>query len=425
MSGPTPSIPLAAEDRAILDLESPTVVGHTCKVIELAPDGATVDAIRTRLASRLSDASLLTRCLSNSGPAPCWIQDPLFDITQHVVAAPPGPPLDIEDVRSLVGQLFTQRLPRDRPLWRIDVAPLANGGTVLIWRIHHALADGITIIRLAEILLWDGHLRHSAARSAISTPGTGGLEQDQNRRRLHLASFLRREFAESGPSPFDGTIGTRREVGFTTVSLPQLRHAAHELAGATVNDALLSAVAGALRSWIEWHHGTIGDVRVRVPVSLHGSGEDSANRDSFFNVILPLHIADPIERLRAVRAQTAIRKAEHDAELEGALMQALRIASPSLQKFATRLQDHPRRFAVSVSNVPGPREPVTVLGAQVRSLASVVEIGNRHALRVAAMSLSDQLSLGFCADPSLVPDVQIMAGAAHTEVERIVTEASG
>jgi hypothetical protein len=156
-------------------------------------------------------------------------------------------------------------------------------------------------------------------------------------------------------------------------------------------------------------------------VSLHGTGDHDSNHDSFFNLTLPVHIADPIERLRTVRAATAVRKAEHDADLEGALMQALSIASPSLQKFASRLQDNPRRFAVSVSNVPGPAEPVSMLGTPVRLLASVVEIGDRHALRIAAMSLGDCLSLGFCADPSVVPDVQVMAGSAHAEVQRLIS----
>jgi hypothetical protein len=210
-------------------------------------------------------------------------------------------------------------------------------------------------------------------------------------------------------------------VGFTAVPLPELRRAAHDLAGATVNDALLSAVAGALRSWIELEHGTLGDVRVRVPVSLHNPDDVSSNRDSFFNLSLPVHIADPTARLRAVRAATAIRKAAHDAELEDALMRDLSGVSPTLRKFASRLQDNPRRFAVSVSNVPGPRSRVTLLGIPVRSLASVVEIGQRHALRIAAMSLGDQLSLGFCADPALVPDVQIMAAAANAEAEKLVT----
>src|SRR6478735_8505419 len=342
-------VPLAAEDRAILDLECATVVGHTCKVIELTPGGPTIEAIRTRMASRMADVPLLTRRLGGSAQAPSWVQDPHFDISRHVVAAS-SPKLDDDGLRNLVADLFAQRLERDRPLWRMDVAALANGGTVLIWRIHHALADGSTIMRLARILLWDAHEDEAAAPAPVVATA---LANDQARRRIHLSGFLRREFAEAGRSPFDGVIGTRRAVGFTAVPLPELRRAAHDLAGATVNDALLSAVAGALRSWIELEHGTLDDVRVRVPVSLHNPDDVSSNRDSFFNLSLPVHIADPTARLRAVRAATAIRKAAHDAELEDVLMRDLSGVSPTLRKFASRLQDNPRRFAVSVSNVPG------------------------------------------------------------------------
>ncbi|HYI38401.1 MAG TPA: WS/DGAT domain-containing protein, partial [Thermoleophilaceae bacterium] len=69
----------------------------------------------------------------------------------------------------------------------------------------------------------------------------------------------------------------------------------------------------------------------------------------------------------------------------------------------------PRHFAVNVSNVPGPRTPVSVLGAPVESLHSIAEIGERHALRISAVSMADTLCFGFCADPAIVDDLQAMA----------------
>jgi hypothetical protein len=174
-----------------------------------------------------------------------------------------------------------------------------------------------------------------------------------------------------------------------------------------------------VRCYIEARHGSLSDIRVRVPVSLHHEADASANRDSFFSLKLPLHIADPVERLHVVRSATVLRKRAHDAEREDALLRELSKSVP-LQRFVERLNANPRRFAVSVSNVPGPRHAVSISGVPVTALAGIAEIGMRHALRVAAVSLNDELSLGFCADPSLVPDVQTMADAAQADAAALV-----
>jgi hypothetical protein len=157
-------------------------------------------------------------------------------------------------------------------------------------------------------------------------------------------------------------------------------------------------------------------------VSLHHEGDAAANRDSFFSLGLPLHIADPVERLRVIHAATAVRKGGHDAELEDELLREL-AKKQAMQRFVTRLNDSPRRFALCVSNVPGPRTPVSVEGLAVNSLVGFAEIGHRHGLRAAAVSLHDSLSLGFCADPALVPEVQSMADFALQEANELIAAA--
>ncbi len=407
------AIALGDEDRAILDLECETVVGHTCKVILLAPGGLDADAIRTIIAGRIGAAPLLTRRLGGTSKVPAWVPDPSFDLARHVVPAAVAEPLDDCGLRGHVAELFAEHLDRGRPLWQLDVAPLADGGAALIWRLHHALADGTTIMKLARALLWDPWDEQRKA------PVPAQMD-DEARRRWHLAGFCRRELARSKhASPFDGEIGRSREIGMSTVSLPAVRRAAHAVSAATVNDALLSIVAGAVRHYLQAHHGSLDDIRVRVPVSLHHEGDTTANRDSFFSLRLPLHIADPVERLHVVHAATMLRKRAHDAELEDALLHEFPDVVP-VRRFVERLNASPRRFAVSISNVPGPRREVSIAGVPVTALLGIAEIGQRHALRVAACSLHDRLSLGFCADPTLVPQVQTMAEAAQLEAAALV-----
>jgi hypothetical protein len=216
-------------------------------------------------------------------------------------------------------------------------------------------------------------------------------------------------------SPFDGRIGRRRQVAFAQVELGPLHDGAKAACGATVNDAVLAVVAGALRRWLAAHHGSLGDVRVKVPVSLHQADDEAGNRDSFFCLLLPLGEPDPAERLRAIKAETILRKAEHDAEAMDGLLQDLGRISPRLRAFANRIQASPRSFAFNVSNVPGPGAPVSILGSPVTSVHSIAELAERHALRIAVASVGGRLYFGFCSDPEILGDVQAMADGVEAE----------
>jgi diacylglycerol O-acyltransferase len=167
-------------------------------------------------------------------------------------------------------------------------------------------------------------------------------------------------------------------------------------------------------------------------VSLHGIAgtledehSDPGNRDSFFCLDLPLGAADPIERLAAIRKATRARKQAHDAQQLDALMRELGRASPRLRRFAEQALAGPRSFALNVSNVPGPREPVHVLGAPVRALYSLAEIRARHALRVSVASLADSLNFGLCADPTLLIDVDQLAEDMHAEAAALLAHRPG
>jgi hypothetical protein len=415
------AIPLAVEDRAILALESSTVAGHICKVVPLAPGAPSLEELRASIGRRLAAAPLLTRRLGGTADAPAWVPDEGFDVAEQVVACDCAP-VDDAGLRAEVAALFEQRLDRSRPLWRIDTIALRDGGTALVWRIHHALADGTASMRYARVLLWDADAGPGPA--AVTRPPAAAEHADDARRRGHLAGFLQREFARTRTgSPFDRRIGTRRAVAFAGAPLRDLHDAAAALDDATVNDAVLTVVAGALRRWLEHHHGSLGDVRCRVPVSLHQEGDDAGNRDSFFCLDLPLCERDPVKRLRAVHAETAVRKAEHDAQTMDHLLRELGQVSPRLARFCARLEESPRRFAVSVSNVLGPRTAPTVGGAAVRALYSLAEIGERHALRVAVVSLAGNLCFGFCADPAVVEDVSAMADGVEAETAALVAAA--
>jgi diacylglycerol O-acyltransferase len=443
-AGPdTGARPLSREDLSILALENETVAGHTCKVILL--DGA-VDprSLRTSISGRLPRAHMLSMRLGEIDGAPWWVPAHQVDMTAHVVEAPGTG--DEAGLRAAVAGIFAQHLDRSRPLWRIDVIPRRpGGGSVLVWRIHHALADGMTAMRIASAVLWD-EAPVTGSQTPVTRPRTTRTRSRAPRparpvphHRLAALLAAAREVPQPWlRSPFDGHIDARREVAFTTAGLEELHRAAAAADGATVNDAVLTVVAGGVRRWLEAHHGHLGAVRVKVPVSLHtlpppeplpgpspgppapgGDRAQPGNRDSFFCLDLPLGSADPLERLAAIRRTTWARKQGHDAQHVDALMREL-AHTPRLSCFAEHVLAHPRSFALNVSNVPGPRRPIRVLGVPVRALYSLAEIGERHALRVAVVSLAGTLNVGLVADPTLLADVGDLAAGMQAEAAELI-----
>jgi diacylglycerol O-acyltransferase len=414
--GDVEAIPLSDEDRAILALEGPAVAGHTCKTIMLGTPAPGLDQLRALIGSRIERVPALTRRLGGE-EEPAWVPDPDFDVRRHVTPVS-GPAVGEARLTDVVAGLFERRLPRDRPLWQIDLARLDDGRAALVWRLHHAVADGTSAMRFGRELLWDAEDAAGKARPS----GRATLPaHDDARRRGHLGAFIRREFGESRHrSPFDREIGPRRRIGFAAVPLQPLHDAAKQTCGATLNDAVLAVVAGALRRWLEHHHGSLGSVRLRVPVSLHSEGDQAGNRDSFFTVPVSLHEPDPVVRLREVCAQTAERKHAQDAEQLTRYLAELGRASPRLERLAVRIEAGGRSFALAVSNVPGPPRPVSVLGARVETMHSVAEIGRHHALRIAVVSLAGALCFGFSADAAVIDDLGAMARGVEAEAAELV-----
>jgi WS/DGAT/MGAT family acyltransferase len=422
---------LSPEGQRILALENETVAGHTCKVIELNGP-LDIGRLRALIAERLPRAPKLSMRLAEVDGAPWWVPDPQVDIAAQVGQA--GQPAAAGEAGFLatVSSIFAQHLDRSRPLWRIDLIPSTPwGGSALVWRIHHALADGLTAMRMAGAALWDEEPTPSGGAvprvpRGHAAKATGGGPSAQHQRFAGLLAAAREAPQPWLRSPFDGHIDGRRAVAFTTAELRDLRQVAAATDGATVNDAVLAVVAGGLRRWLEAHHGHLGSVRVKVPVSLHtppltpgDADSQPGNRDSFFCLDLPLGSADPLDRLAAIRHATRVRKQGHDAQHLDSLMRGL-AHTPRLSRFADRVLAHPRSFALNVSNVPGPRRPIQVLGVPVRALYTLAEIREHHALRVSVVSLAESLNFGLVADPTLLDDVDQLAADVHAEAASLI-----
>jgi diacylglycerol O-acyltransferase / wax synthase len=423
---------LSVDDAQILRLESATIKGHTGKVLILAPDSTgrplSVPALRARVEERMGAFPRLIERVEEPRLGlgrPCWVPCDEVDLDWHVAEPDHARPLSDEEFRQAVGDLLSERLDHTRPLWRLDALPLTGDRVGLIGRIHHAMADGISAIRLVAGLLWDeasspqprpiaDATRAGADKSEPGRASAAGSDAREARILVRLPAVLRRELRPGRDTKLDQHIGPAREVAWTSFPLERLKRIGHGCGeGVTVNDVVLAVIAGALRRWLPRTGGIADRLRVQCPVSLHAreeAGSDVGNRDSFINVDLPLAEPDPLERLRLINAETRERKLEHDADTLYAFFHALGRFRP-LYRGITRLTSGPREFALSVSNVPGPRQRAVILGHAVEQLCSFAEPADRHALRVSVISLGGELAFGLCSDPDAISNLDGLRGA--------------
>ena len=429
---------LSVDDAQILRLESQAIKGHTGKVLILAPDSAgrpvPVPKLRERVSERMSAFPRLGQRVVEPRLGlgrPAWVEADELDLDWHVAEPTHADALSDEELRAAVGELLSERLDHTRPLWRLDVLPLTGDRTAIVGRIHHAMADGVSAIKLAAGLLWDRDVETPNPHAAAPAPGparkiepspgpaAGAAEE---RIVVRLPSALWRELRPGRDTTLDQHIGPAREVAWSSFPLERLKRIGHSAPeGATVNDVVLAVVAGALRRWLPEASGIARDLRVQIPVCLHAREEEKGelgNRDSFMNVDLPIAEPDPQERLRFINAETRERKLDHDADALYAFFHALGRFRP-LYKGVTRLTAGPREFALSVSNVPGPRDRAVILGHAVEQFCSFAEPADRHALRVSVVSLGGELAFGLCSDPDAISNLDALRGALGDSISEL------
>jgi diacylglycerol O-acyltransferase / wax synthase len=206
---------LAFDDVQILKLESAAIRGHTGKLTVIEPDdrgrGLAPEDLRERIAARIDRAPRLRqRVAMPRFSSPRWEEDPDFDLARHVAVVPDAESLDEEGLRARVGELMSQRLDHERPLWRLDLLPVQGGRTAIVARVHHCMADGVSSMKLLAGILWDpgSDAPGEGHRPAVPTPGPPGRGAAGGRREARgplatiakLPGTLRRELRR-GPGP--------------------------------------------------------------------------------------------------------------------------------------------------------------------------------------------------------------------------------
>jgi WS/DGAT C-terminal domain len=142
-------------------------------------------------------------------------------------------------------------------------------------------------------------------------------------------------------------------------------------------------------------------------------------------VALALDEPDPVERLRRINQETALRKRAGDPLVLDTLLRDVARLAPPLRRLLDRITLHPQAFALNVSNVIGPSRTPSLLGASVRALYSIADVDQRRGLRVAGISMADEFHFGLCADPAIVGDLNPLVEGMRAEAASLIDRSYG
>jgi WS/DGAT/MGAT family acyltransferase len=377
---------------------------------------------------------------------PLWVDAQDFDIADHVHVVPVAAGAGEAQLLQAVEQLRRRRLDRSRPLWQMWFLPgLPDRRVGFYMRVHHAIADGAAGVATLGAFLDAAHAAPAPPGPPMvpaPVPSTWELFTDNMRRHAgdlaRVASALSRpadtlrrlragwpavhETLASEPAPrcsLNRRIGPGRRFAVVRSHLDPIKRIAHKH-GATVNDVLMTAIAGGLRDLLRGRAERVDDVVLRayVPVSLHQErpGQARGNRDGVMAVSLPIGVPDPVARLRLIAAQTAQRRKRSRPSAGTLLRNGL------AQRAFLRLMARQRWANVYVANVPGPPMPLYLAGAPLLELFPVVPLTGNITLGVGALSYAGQFNITAVADRDACPDVEIFADAVRDVLRSLTAE---
>ncbi|MFF7162478.1 wax ester/triacylglycerol synthase family O-acyltransferase [Streptomyces sp. NPDC008086] len=406
---------------------SPTAGAHAADL--LAARAAAVPGLRMRIRDAWQPVSLL-QPFSFGGatrePAPDF--DPLDHVRLHAPTA---------DFQAVAGRLMERPLERGRPPWEAHVLPGEDGVSfAVLFKFHHALADGLRALTLAAAVL--DPMDMPARKPRPEEPRGRGLTDVRR-----LPGLVRGALSDVGRALDIGASvavstlavrsssalvaepsGTRRTAG-VVVDIDDV-HVVRKAVGGTVNDVLIAVVAGALRRWLdERGDGSEGVApRALIPVSKRRprTAHPQGNRLSGYLIRLPVDDPDPLRRLATVR--TAMDRNKDAGPNRGAGAVALladhvpalahRIGGPLVSQ-AARLW-----FDILVTSVPLPGIALKLGGHQVTEVFPFAPLARGQSLAVAISTYRGRVHYGLVADAAAVSDLDVLARAVSEEVESLI-----
>jgi diacylglycerol O-acyltransferase len=439
---------LSGLDTSFLNLETGPVHMHVASTTVFEGPAPSYEDFRSHIASRLHLVPRFRqklRFVPFGQGRPVWIDDPQLNLDYHVRHTALPSPGSEEQLQTLAARIFSQRLDRTKPVWEMWLVDGLEGGRfAIVGKTHHCLVDGVSGVDITTVLfdldrdsaqisdpepwlprpepsppqiLAEALLQRATnpaelvrgARAVVEAPRRAAESAIQE---LGAAgSFLRTGF--SAPrSPINCSIGPYRRFAWVRTDLEDLKRVKN-LAGGTVNDVVVTIVAGALGRYLRGRgHSTRGlELRAMVPISVRSADQRGAlgNRVSAMMAPLPVWREDPVERLEAV--SSTMRHLKHSGQAVGAslLTDVTNFAPPTIAAQAARLQSRQRFFNTVVTNVPGPQFPLYLLGRELLDVFPMVPLAANQAVCFGIMSYNGGVNFGVTADYDATPDLDALA----------------
>lgn len=362
---------------------------------------------------------------------PHWEAMRGFDVRSHLVYERLDQPAE-ECFLDRVSELMSESLDRASPLWEFRVFPGVNGGCALVVRLHHAIADGMALMRVLLSLC-------DCSRDAPRPVAQDRPEHTETRRSVfavakRLASSLLHEghdlllhpsqavelahwsvqagkslahvlaLGPDAPNMYQGELTSKKVVALSPpICLDSVKGLGKRL-GCTINDVLLGVLAGALgrairrREELPCH----SILRVVVPIDLRGGNvSELGNKFGLVFLSLPVGEPDPRKRLQKVHQAMAELKGSAEAVVTFELLSAVGVLPSEVEK--TIIEWFGGKATAVVTNLPGPRRPLFLAGSKIESVMYWVPQSGRLALGISLMSYSGQIRLGVTTDFAIEP----------------------
>ena len=390
---------------------------------------------------------------------PVWVDDSHFNIGYHIRHTALPAPGGEDQLLTLAGRLFSQRLDTSRPLWEMWlVEGLAEGRWALLNKVHHAMIDGVSGHDILEVLLdpvpdaegptaepWYPEPEPST-RDLLADAVATSVRDPLARARSVAGAFTDRAgltmaagrvvgLARAGEkvsrpeSILNGPIGPHRRWAWARGSLADAKAVKNALGG-TVNDVVLAAISGGYRRFLAERGEEVDGrtIRTMVPVSMRTKQQQGTlgNQVTAMFADLPIGVADPVDRLRAVTEQLDGLKRSGMALGVGSLIGAADFAPPMLVAVGSRVGARvpQRQVSTVTTNVPGPQIPLYLLGRELIDMFPYVPIGADIRISIGIVSYRGRLEFGISADYDKVADVDTLGRGIEASLAELVGAAN-
>lgn len=416
------------------------------------------DTIETRLVGRYRR---FRQCAVQEVAGAFWEDDPDFDMDAHLRrrALPTG--AGKKELQKLASELAVQPLNPGKPLWRFDLIEDYEGGSALVTRIHHSIADGIALVGVILSLtdlaadakpqapvsaepdeMGGGDVPAGLIESladvltTVVNRGTelGGRAMDlasdpdrmstYGRHGIGLLTELAKLLAmpPDSPTSLKGKTSTVKRVAWSDpIPLAEVKALGKAL-GCSVNDILLSAVAGAFRAYFQQKGETVRDVEVRamIPVNLRTARDEGTlgNRFGLGTLSLPLHEGNPFARLFMVRERMNELKGSYQPPLTLGILAAVGIAPKIVQQ--QFLDILAAKASTVMTNVPGPKQPLYLAGSRLDQCMFWVPQSGDIGIGVSILSYNDNVQFSLITDHHFVPDPETITPLFAAEFDKMM-----